>query len=245
MKIRILGTGSGLPTLEKHLSSVLVENEGKKYLFDCGEGCSRQLLKLGITENEIDAVIITHFHPDHVSGILMLVQMLYLQGRTKDLPVWVPERAEEFTRLFPMFYTFQERLSFPLQILPMSTLSTHLPGLKAMPNDHLTGYHEVIVKGKYPNPMQAYSLRLMSDQGDFVYSSDLESTDSIAELYRGAHTLLVDAGHPSCQQILKLQDAGLKRILLTHEPSKELLEKIGRLDTGIFEMATEGVIYSL
>jgi hypothetical protein len=76
----------------------------------------------------------------------MLVQMLILQGRTKDLPVWVPERAEEFNRLFPMFYTFQERLSFQLQVLPMSTLSTHLPGMKAMPNDHLTGYRDVITR---------------------------------------------------------------------------------------------------
>ena len=245
MQIRILGTGSGLPTLEKHLSSLLVENEGKKYLFDCGEGCSRQLLKLGITENELDAVIITHFHPDHVSGILMLVQMLYLQGRTKELPVWVPERAEEFSRLFPMFYTFPERLTFSLKILPMSTLSAHLPRLKAMSNDHLTGYGEVITKGKYPNLMQAYSLRLMSDHGDFVYSSDLVSTDSIAELLKGAHTLLVDAGHPSSQQILKLQDAGLKRILLTHEPSEQLLKEISRLGKHIFEVAAEGVIYSL
>ncbi|HPF09349.1 MAG TPA: MBL fold metallo-hydrolase, partial [Candidatus Cloacimonadota bacterium] len=140
MQIRILGTGSGLPELGKHLSSVHVNCRGKQYLLDCGEGSIYQLLRYGVDVNDLDAVVITHFHPDHVAGVFMLVQMLYLQGRSKDLSIFIPERTEEFEGLFSMFYTFPERLCFRLTILPMAELNSKFPDLQAWPNDHLLGY---------------------------------------------------------------------------------------------------------
>lgn len=245
MQIRILGSGSGLPQLGKHLSSVLVHSEGKQYLLDCGEGTIYQLLQSDVAENDLDAVVITHFHPDHVAGVFMLIQMLYLRGREKDLLLFVPEREGEFEALFSMFYTFPGRISFKLRVLPMSELSVRLPKLEAMANDHLYGYRDEIEQHDLPNPMMAYSIRVHSDGGDFVYSSDLCTTDSIAPLIKGAHTLLVDAGHPEPQQIWKLKDYGLKRILLTHSPQPELLNELTKAETNIFEEALEGIWYIL
>jgi glyoxylase-like metal-dependent hydrolase (beta-lactamase superfamily II) len=245
MEIRILGTGSGLPQLGKHLSSVYVRSEGKQYLLDCGEGTIYQLLRHEISENDLDAVVITHYHPDHVAGIFMLIQMLYLKERRKDLLLFVPEREEEFANLFSMFYTFPGRISFKLKVLPMSELTTQLPKLEAMSNDHLFGYRDEIDKMAYPNQMMAYSIRVNSEGGDFVYSSDICTTDSIAHLIKGAHTLLVDAGHPLPEQILKLEGYGLKRVLLTHSPSQELLMKLTHAEGSIFEEAIEDIVYQL
>lgn len=245
MQIRILGTGSGLPELGKHLSSVHVQSEGKQYLLDCGEGTIYQLLRYEIGKEDLDAVLISHYHPDHVAGIFMLIQSLYLQGRSRQLLLFLPEREREFAGLFSLFYTFVQRIGFQLKILPMSSVSQHLPCIQALANDHLLGYSGEISKHGYQNQMMAYSLRVNSPDGDFVYSSDIATTDSIVPLLQGAHTLLVDAGHPELAQIKKLPEHGLKRILLTHGvPRSSLLQLLMHRDT-IFEEALEGTIYRL
>lgn len=245
MKIRVLGTGSGLPVLGKHLSCIYVENAGKKYIFDCGDGSIYQLLKAGVGAEDIDAVVITHYHPDHVSGIFMLVQMLYLQGRKKDLLLFVPEREKEFAQLFEMFYTFARRLSYHLKVLPVSELSGYYPQIKAIGNDHLSGYQKIISQEALKNTMQAYSLKVESPAGSFVYSGDLETTDSIREYVKGVHTFLVDAGHPSFEQIEKLGDCGIKRILLTHGVLRETVEKLCQPEGSPFEEALEDVVYEI
>lgn len=245
MKIRVLGTSPGLPVLGKHLSCILVEEADKKYVFDCGDGSIWQLLKAGLAPDDIDAVVISHFHPDHVAGIFMLVQMLYLQGRKKDLPLFVPEREKEFAGIFSMFYTFAERLPYQLKILPMAELSQRFPALQAFENDHLGGYKKIIQQNGFANSMRAYSLKVHGERGRFVYSGDLETTDSIQDFVKEADVLLVDAGHPSFEQIRKLEQYGIKRILLTHGAPQDLLKALCYTEGSPFEEAREDIVYEI
>lgn len=245
MKIRVLGTGSGLPVLGKHLSCIWVENRGKQFIFDCGDGSIYQMLKAGIAPEDIDAVVITHFHPDHVAGIFMLVQMFYLQGRTKDLPLFIPEREAEFEKIFSMFYTFAERLCYRLKVLPITKLCQHYPELRAIENDHLGGYRQVIMQNGFSNTMRAYSLKVEGERGSFVYSGDLETTDSICNFVKGIDTFLVDAGHPAFEQIQKLKNYGIKRILLTHGVPQETLDKLCNKEGSPFEEAREDIVYEI
>jgi len=65
------------------------------------------------------------------------------------------------------------------------------------------------------------------------------------EILKEAHTVLVDAGHPEPEQILKLQYTALKRIILTHGLSPKLEEKKDLLNPEIFEFAKEDVVYQI
>ncbi|MBC8384908.1 MAG: MBL fold metallo-hydrolase, partial [Candidatus Cloacimonetes bacterium] len=78
MNIRILGSASGLPTPGKNHSAVYVHSNDSNILFDCGEGTAKQLLRYKLDHNHLDAIVISHFHPDHISGLYMVLQMLYL-----------------------------------------------------------------------------------------------------------------------------------------------------------------------
>jgi ribonuclease BN (tRNA processing enzyme) len=117
MKFILLGTGSGMPELDKNQSSLYVNVNGKHLLFDCGEGVSKQLLKHHLDNNVLDAIFISHYHPDHISGLFMLLQMLKIQKREKPLQLFLPERPAALVETLQFLYTFIQKFTFPLHIL--------------------------------------------------------------------------------------------------------------------------------
>src|SRR5262245_27412125 len=56
-------------------------------LIDCGANPVRRLQQLNVPLDSIERLILTHSHPDHTSGFVLLVQMLWLAGRHHPLPV--------------------------------------------------------------------------------------------------------------------------------------------------------------
>lgn len=83
------------------------------YLFDCGEGTQRQMMKfaVGFTVREI---FITHLHADHYLGLAGLLRTLSLQGRSEELVIWGP--GDEAGTLEAAATVGGDRFSFPLQI---------------------------------------------------------------------------------------------------------------------------------
>jgi ribonuclease BN (tRNA processing enzyme) len=70
MKLTILGSGTGVPSLERSACSFLLETGGRKLLFDLGPGTIRRLLESGSAISEISDVFLSHLHPDHVSELI-------------------------------------------------------------------------------------------------------------------------------------------------------------------------------
>lgn len=70
MKLTILGSGTGWITLKRSSPAYLVSLEDFHLLIDFGPGTLRQILKVGLTFNEISAIFISHFHPDHISDLI-------------------------------------------------------------------------------------------------------------------------------------------------------------------------------
>ena len=97
MRVWTVGTSSAVPTSDRGLPANLIEFNGERLLFDCGEGTQRTLMskKLGIMK--IDKVFISHWHADHFSGLLGLIQTMELEGRERPLYIYGPPRTEEFT----------------------------------------------------------------------------------------------------------------------------------------------------
>ncbi len=97
MKVYTVGTSSAVPTKNRGLAANLIDFNGERILFDCGEGTQRTLMKEKLGIMKISRIFISHWHADHFSGLLGLIQTLELEGREKPLYIYGPPRTEEFT----------------------------------------------------------------------------------------------------------------------------------------------------
>ena len=89
MQVTFLGTGGAVPTTRRNTSGLLLRRDGERFLFDCGEGTQRQMMRFG-TGFAVDHVFVTHLHGDHVLGIPGLLQTMGFNGRSDPIAVHVP-----------------------------------------------------------------------------------------------------------------------------------------------------------
>lgn len=92
--VTLLGTGSPILSTARFGPSTLVEAGGFRLLFDAGRGCTIRLGQLRVPLGSIDAVFLTHYHSDHISGLPDLWMTSYIpappMGRTAPLRLYGP-----------------------------------------------------------------------------------------------------------------------------------------------------------
>jgi len=111
--VRFLGTAASRPTVERGVSSLAVIREGETFLFDCGEGTQRQMMRYGISF-AFEDLFFTHVHSDHILGLTGLIRTMALQGRTEPLRLWAPRGAARTLR--QCISLGGERTTFPIDI---------------------------------------------------------------------------------------------------------------------------------
>jgi ribonuclease Z len=65
----LLGTGTPIPSIDRFGPSTLIEAGDQKLLIDAGRGATIRLHQLNIPIGRLDALLLTHFHSDHISGV--------------------------------------------------------------------------------------------------------------------------------------------------------------------------------
>lgn len=92
--LTLLGTGTCQIEQERRAASVLLNLNGTHILFDCGHGVVQRLLEVGVHPNTLQHVVLSHFHPDHVSDLIPLFQAgawSRKDQRTTDLHIYGPK----------------------------------------------------------------------------------------------------------------------------------------------------------
>lgn len=84
----ILGTANSIPTAEHENTHMAIVRESGVILIDCVGTPAVRLPKAGIDLDDIQDLILTHFHPDHVSGVPLLLMNMWLMGRRKPLRIY-------------------------------------------------------------------------------------------------------------------------------------------------------------
>lgn len=90
LDITLLGTGGGMPMPKRHLSSMIITYNGRKILFDCGEGTQVAMKKFRTGFRSLDLILLTHFHGDHTFGLPGLLATIGNSDRRKAITVIGP-----------------------------------------------------------------------------------------------------------------------------------------------------------
>ncbi len=92
----VLGTSGSLPLPYRSLTSVLLRHDGKAILFDCGEGMQTALKSLQLRWKQLDLVVISHSHADHVTGLPGLLMLSSQVKRETPLRIICPPEVKQF-----------------------------------------------------------------------------------------------------------------------------------------------------
>ena len=222
-KFTIIGSASGVPVAHRSHASLLLQLDKRYYMLDAGEGSSSSLLKCHVDHHLIRTVFISHMHPDHCSGLPMLIQMMYLAGRTNPLDIYLPqEGVDGLSQWLKQIYIFPEKLPFPFTLFPIHPGDFYHDDdlrLTALENTHLQGYRE-IVDSSYPErSLESYSFLLECHELKVVYSGDLSSLDDLTPHCKNADIIFLEATHITIDDILSFSsDHHIQKTVLTHIP---------------------------
>lgn len=117
MDIYFLGTGAGMPTTRRNVSSMalrLYEERGSFWMFDCGEGTQHQVLQSPLKLGKCEFIFITHLHGDHIFGLPGLLSSRAYQGGVSPLTVFGPVGLQRF--IHTVFELSETYLPYELHI---------------------------------------------------------------------------------------------------------------------------------
>lgn len=99
MELVFLGTGAGLPSKERNVTSIalsLLQELNSVWLFDCGEATQHQILHTTIKPRKINKIFITHLHGDHIFGLPGLLSSRSFQSGNEPCTVYGPQGIKKY-----------------------------------------------------------------------------------------------------------------------------------------------------
>ncbi len=114
--VTCFGVGDGWPCPDRHHSSFLYTFGGSCLLVDCGECLSSSYSRSGHSYEALDGILLSHLHSDHVGGLFMFLQGMWLEKRRRPLTIYLPDEGiQPLKRMLKAVYLFEELIGFPLR----------------------------------------------------------------------------------------------------------------------------------
>jgi ribonuclease BN (tRNA processing enzyme) len=137
-----------------------------------------------ISHTQVDTVLLSHLHLDHVADLVCLLKANWLRGKT-DMRVYGPEGTEEWlSKVLDAYEYLMDEVDVNVTEL--------LPGKESTPE----GFDCEIgcTAGVHSVPALAY--RVTAEDGEFVYSGDSEPCRDIMDLATGTDLLIHECSFP-------------------------------------------------
>ncbi|GAA0208674.1 MBL fold metallo-hydrolase [Saccharothrix mutabilis subsp. mutabilis] len=208
--VRVLGGCGAYPEPGRACSGFLVEWDGFRVVLDLGYATLPRLLD-HCPDGDVDAVVITHEHPDHCVDLHGLFRLRHYGPATARLPLYCP----------------------PGVLTRLAALEPEVPLTAVFDVHELPGRHRVgpftLTGVPLPHYVPNAGVRLEADGVAIAYTGDTGPTPALADLGRDADLYIVDAtdrvGETAqpCRNLLTAAEAGhwatragARRLVLTH-----------------------------
>lgn len=216
--LHLLGTGAALSDAGRTTTMLAFQAENSAIVVDCGGDVVHRLLAADVPLDHIEALIVTHEHPDHVAGFPLFMEKIWLAQRKHPIAVYGPAAAiAQAQRCFDAFEAggWKDVPQIEWHEVPLEqgaeVLTTDRWRITAAPGDHSV-------------PVIGIRVEDVHGGGSVVYSADTEPTDGIVQLARAATILVHEAtgefaGHSTMWDAAKAAAAAeVERLILVHLP---------------------------
>lgn len=241
MKITVIGYWGGFPARDGATSAYLIEKNNFSLLIDVGSGSLSKLQKYKAV-SDLDAVILSHYHHDHIAdiGVLQYAKLIefYVKGFDKILPIYGhTKNKEEFESLT---HQYTKGIAYqPEQILKVGPFTIQ--------------FLETV------HPVPCYGMRITDGENVIVYTADTSYKKEWNDFAKDADLLVTDcnyyagqdgknAGHMNSEEGAKIAEAaGVKTLMLSHLPQfgnlQQLAQEAKQHFNGVIKLAEEGMVW--
>ena len=243
MKLTCIGKYGPYPKAGESCSCYLLTHNGKNVVIDMGCGALSKLQQV-LPIWEIDTLVLSHLHADHMSDALALRYALdvdkKLGRRTEPLPVYLPAEPMAEAGL----------------LVAHGMMAAHFltDGMR------IRLFDMEAVFALMPHPVPSYAMSFEADSKKFVYSGDTKDNTHLIAFAAGADLMVMEAAllskdkspvapHVDAKDTGRIaQTAGVKRLLATHlfpEYSAEDVLREVRESYPAAEMIEERKVYEV
>lgn len=212
MEIKVLGTVSPWPKDNMNCPGFLITDVNKRIMLDCGNGSTSLLDKY--KELRDLTVIISHYHPDHYGDIFVLGNATYVQHKLgyldKRVKILLPIEIEEIKENSKGKTTYGENIE-------------DYNFIKNTKHEHYFEFDTFTQKTNFKigtisitfyktiHALNAHAIKLESEEGTLVYSSDTDYDEGLTKFAKNADIFICEAS------FLKGQEKGMSHHLYAHE----------------------------
>jgi ribonuclease BN (tRNA processing enzyme) len=230
MNVTVLGCWGGFPKADEASSGYLIEQDGFHLLVDCGSAVLSKLQN-HLKPADLDAIILSHYHADHVADIGVLQHALLIDsftGKTRETPL--------------LIYGHNEADGFEAL-----TYKNITKGIAYDSNTVMQAGPFSISFCKTDHPAPCYAIRITDGSDIVVYTADTAFKKELTAFAKNADVLLAEsnlykgmdgssAGHMTAEQAgIMAREAGVKTLVLTHLPHFGELEQLVQEASAEFE----------
>ena len=218
IELTVLGASASFPEAGGACSGYLVRIGKTEILLDCGTGVLSQL-QLKSTVRQLDAIVITHFHPDHY---LDLIPLRY------GLLYGIEEPFKPLLFLPPGGIAMLERIGLGLRN-SRTYFSSAFELREYDPESGLMIENAVLRFQRTTHDEPTWAVSIESGEYRMVYTADTQESRDVEQFASGADLLLCEATYPDDLADLPsgnhltgrragelARRAGVRRLVLTH-----------------------------
>ena len=218
-EILILGSGFAVPNAEHENTHMLLRTAQRTVLVDCASNPMQRLPEAGVDFDEITDIILTHFHPDHVSGLPILLMGMWLSGRIKPINLYGLSYTISRTRTMMDLFDWQNWPGF---------YEVNFISLEEEENQLVLEDESIRILAspvKHLIPTIGIRAEFLPENKSMTYSCDTEPCEQVVRLAGGADILIHEAagnskGHSSASQAAETAlKAAAGSLYLIHYPT--------------------------
>jgi ribonuclease BN (tRNA processing enzyme) len=213
----IIGSGTSIPSLRRSSPGIVVLSDSTRLLIDSGPGVLRKMLEVGMTYQDIDVLLYTHIHPDHISDLVpILFACKYTDvPREKDLLcIGGPGFKSYFDKLKNLYGSLIEPKSYRLTIKEISEEPLFCQDLR-------------IISKPMAHISESVGYRIeLKDEKSIAISGDTDYCQNIIDLASAVDLLVLECSFPDGKKVEghlipslagRIAEESLcKKLLLTH-----------------------------